>query len=294
MVQDESEEEGNGDANGDDDDDDNGDNMPIGTLLGAKRAQSSVPAADDVAVVDIFDSPKETRGAELVQSHVEPIPYLQPELESSAVIRGMFTPDEPSLVDLGGDPNMVSSESSSSSEESENFINYSTDRDLSPSHAATSKICEPPPPADSRGSVGQDNIVGEPVTAAAVQQLWGEEEDDIQELHHPAAGGPSMGQHGTGSTSTPSGSQQHSFAGARIRSTESFLGRVAVGSPGCSNASILRGPRSTRGGDVATDTTSPHSPVCSTSQTLSPRPLRDACLFHRPSLQFFLRTDSWR
>lgn len=100
----------------------------------------------------------------------------------------MFTPDEPSFIDLGGDPNTVSSESSTSSEESENVIPYCTDKDPSPSHAATFEIREPPPPVDSRESVGQDDIAGEPVTAVAMQHLREEEEDDVQELPRLAAG----------------------------------------------------------------------------------------------------------
>ncbi|KAI8535075.1 hypothetical protein RHMOL_Rhmol10G0146900 [Rhododendron molle] len=39
---------------------------------------------------------------------------------------------------------MVSTESSSSSEESENIIVYSVDRDPSPSNVASSEDCDPP------------------------------------------------------------------------------------------------------------------------------------------------------
>lgn len=181
--------------------------MPISTLLEVKRAQSSLPAADVAAVVDIPDSSEETRGAELVQPCAKPVPYPHPKPESYAVMGGTFRPDMPLFVDLGGDPNMVSSEFSPSSEEPGNFIHYSTDPAPSPSHTATSEVCAPPPLADSRESMGQDDIAGEPVTAAAVQHLREEEEDNIEELPCLATGVPSAGLHGTGSTSTPLDSQ---------------------------------------------------------------------------------------
>lgn len=68
------------------------------------------------------------------------------------VIGGTFKPEMPSLVDLGGDPNIVFSESSSS-EERDTFIRYSVDPVPSPSRAATSEIRELPLPIDSRKSV---------------------------------------------------------------------------------------------------------------------------------------------
>ncbi|KAI8571895.1 hypothetical protein RHMOL_Rhmol01G0155800 [Rhododendron molle] len=80
-------------------------------------------------------------------------------------------PNEPSIVDLGGDPNMVSTESSSSSEESKNVIVYSVDRDPSSSHAATSEAREPPSPMDSRESVGQADIAVDPISVEAAQLL---------------------------------------------------------------------------------------------------------------------------
>lgn len=71
MVESEEEEEdnnsnaGGGDDN-DNDDDANGDNIPISILLESKRVQSSTPAvglaAKDVAIMDVPDSPEETRG----------------------------------------------------------------------------------------------------------------------------------------------------------------------------------------------------------------------------------------
>ncbi|KAE9445895.1 hypothetical protein C3L33_22217, partial [Rhododendron williamsianum] len=218
----ESEEEEDMDAGGDDDNDDDDndddDNLPLNVHLETLRAQSSMPAGGPVA-----------------QSITV--------LEHSAVIGGML-PDELSVVDLRGDPNTVSTESSSSSEDSENIIIYSTDQDPSPSNAASSEARESPSPMDTRESV---------------------------ELPHATAGGLAADQPGAGSTSTPSGSQQQSTS-ARIRSTESFLGRVAGGSPGVSNASFLQGPGSDAGRDVATDATILHSPACSTSQTHSPHP----------------------
>ncbi|KAE9465161.1 hypothetical protein C3L33_02947, partial [Rhododendron williamsianum] len=123
-----------------------------------------------------------------------------------------------------------------------------------------------------REFVGQDDITGEPIAAVVVQHLREEEEDDVEELLHATAGDLATGQPGASSTSTPSGSQQQSCPSAQIRSTESFLGRVAVGSPSVSNASFLQGRESTAGRDVAADATSPHSPACSTSQTHSPHP----------------------
>lgn len=245
-------------------DNDDMDNVLLSVRMQAMNAQPSMPAKD-VVVVDISDSTEGMREVELVQPRTEPIPYPQLEPETSAMVGGMFTPDEPTFVDLGGDPNMISTESSSPSEESENINPYYIDRDPSPSRAATSKAREPLPPMDSRESVGQEDIAGEPVSTVAAQQLRGEEEDNFQELPHLAARGPSAGQHGTASTSTPSGSHQHSSANSRIRSTESFLGRVAGGSSGISNASALRGLGLTIGRDVAAEATSPHSPACSTS-----------------------------
>lgn len=214
IPEDSEEEEEDNDGTGGDggDGDDDMDNIPLNVCLQTMSAQTPPPAggpvAGDFPIVDVPDSSEGTRGADLVQPRAEPVPYSLPEPESSAVIGGMFMPDEPSIVDLGGDPNTVSTESSFSFEESENIILYSIDRDPSPSRAATSEIREPPPPADSRKSVGQDNITGEPVTAAAAQHLREEEEDDIQDLPHLAAGGPFAGQHGAVSTSTPSGSHQ--------------------------------------------------------------------------------------
>lgn len=147
MIQEGSKEEGQ-DGAGDGDDDDGRDNIPLSTRLQAMRAQFPLPAGDpaakDVAIVDIPDSSKETGRAGLVQPRAEPIPYSHPKPKSSAVIGGMFTPDEPSFVDLRGDPNTVSSESSSSSEESKNFINYSTNKDPSPSHPSTFEILRAP------------------------------------------------------------------------------------------------------------------------------------------------------
>ncbi|KAI8563878.1 hypothetical protein RHMOL_Rhmol03G0143500 [Rhododendron molle] len=110
--------------------------------------------------------------AEFVQPRAKPALYPQLKPQSFAVIRGTFGPEMPSLVDLGGDPNMVSSESSPSFEEPDNFIQYSMDQDPTPSHAVTSEVRKPPPPADSLESVGQDDIAGEPITAAVVWRLY--------------------------------------------------------------------------------------------------------------------------
>ncbi|KAE9444619.1 hypothetical protein C3L33_23483, partial [Rhododendron williamsianum] len=165
------------------------------------------PTAEDVTVVDISDSPEKQREAEVIQPRAEPIPFPHPEPESSAVVGGTL-PDEPSVVDLGGDPNTISSESSSSSDESENVIVYSADRDPSPSNAAPSEAREPPPSTDTRESVGQADIAAEPINAATARLLREEEEDDVEGLPHAAAGGPAADQPGAGSTSTPSGSHQ--------------------------------------------------------------------------------------
>ncbi|KAE9445358.1 hypothetical protein C3L33_22744, partial [Rhododendron williamsianum] len=135
--------------------------------------------------------------------------------ESSAVIGGTL-PDEPSIVDLGGDPNTVSSESYSSPEESENVIVYSADRDPSPSHAAASEAREAPPSTDTRESVGQADVAAEPLNAAAAQLLREGEEDNVEGLPHAATGGLAAGQPGSSPTSTPSGSHQQSTS-ARIR-----------------------------------------------------------------------------
>ncbi|KAI8530128.1 hypothetical protein RHMOL_Rhmol11G0031600 [Rhododendron molle] len=197
-----------------------------------------------------------------------PLPYPHPEPRSSAVVGGML-PDEPSIVDLGGDPNTVSSESSSSSEESENIIVYYADWDPSPTPAATFEAREPPLPMDSHESVGQVDSATDPITATAAQLLKGEEE--AEELPLPIARGPPVGQHKATPPSPPSGSHQQSIC-ARVRSTESFLGRIAVLSPGVSNASHLQGNRPAAGRDSAREATGPHSSVCSTSQAYSPRP----------------------
>ncbi|KAI8572696.1 hypothetical protein RHMOL_Rhmol01G0220000 [Rhododendron molle] len=98
-------------------------------------------------------------------------------------------PDEPSVVDLGGDPNTVSTESSSSSEDSENIIVYSTDRDPSPSNATSFEIREPPPSMDTRKSVGQVDIAVEPINTSVAQLLQEEEENNIEELPHVTTGG---------------------------------------------------------------------------------------------------------
>lgn len=210
---------GSDDDGGYNDDDDDMDSVPLSVRLQAMSAQPSMPA-EGLTAEDISESPKEARDMALVQPRTEPIPYPQ-----SAVMGGMFTPDEPSFVDLGGDPNTISSESSSSSEESENIIPYSPDKDPSPTHAATSEAREPPTPMDSRESVGQDDIAGEPVTAVAAQHLREGEEDDIEELPHITVGGPTAGQPGPGSTSTPSGSHQQSTSARLLH--RKFLG------PGC-------------------------------------------------------------
>ncbi|KAI8543004.1 hypothetical protein RHMOL_Rhmol08G0185100 [Rhododendron molle] len=182
----------------------------------ASMAQPSMPAGD-IATRDVAGA----REVELLQPHVGPVPYPHMKLETSVVVGGML-PDKPSLVDLGGDPNTVSTESLSSSEEFKNVIVYSADRDPSPSHAATSEAHEPPLPMGSRNSVGQVDVVVEPISAATVQLLMGGE-DDFNELPLLSARGPPAGQHRATSYSTPSGSHQQSTS-ARIRSTKSFLG----------------------------------------------------------------------
>ncbi|KAE9445285.1 hypothetical protein C3L33_22818, partial [Rhododendron williamsianum] len=235
-----------------------------------KRLRLDSPAAEDTVVVTIFDSPEEQGEIGIIQPRTGPITFPHQEPESSLVIEGML-PDKPSVVDLGGDPNTVSIESSSSSEESENIIVYFTDRNPSPSNATSSEARQPPPSMDAGESVGQADIAAEPINAVAAQLLREEEEDNVEELPHAITGGPAAGQARAGSTSTPSGSQQQSTS-ARIRSTESFLGRVAGDSPGVPNASFLQGPGSAAGRDAAADATSPHSPACSTSQTHSPHP----------------------
>lgn len=109
--------------------------------------------------------------------------------------------------------------------------------------------------------------------AATIHHLREEEEDNVKELPRLTTGDPSvgLGLHGTGSTSTPLDSQQRpSSTGVGIRSTDSFLGWVANDSPGCSNASVLRDPRSVVGENLAANAGSPHSPACSTSQIPSP------------------------
>ncbi|KAE9467466.1 hypothetical protein C3L33_00633, partial [Rhododendron williamsianum] len=189
-----------------------------------------------IAVVAIFDSPKEQREVEVIQPRTGPVPFPHSEPKSSAVV-GV----------------------------------YSVDCNPSPSNAASSEVREPPPPMDTRESMGQAEIAAEPINATVAQLLREEEEDDVEELPHATVGGPSVDRPGAGSISTPSSSQQQ-YTSARIRSTESFLGRVAGGSPGVSNASFLQGPGSDVGRDIAADATSPHSPACSTSQTHSPHP----------------------
>ncbi|KAE9446002.1 hypothetical protein C3L33_22095, partial [Rhododendron williamsianum] len=240
------------------------DNVPRSIRFEAMQAQPSMPVGDIVAG-DVAGA----REVELLQPPVEPAPYLQPEPETSVVVGGTL-PDEPSIVDLGGDPNTVSTELSSSSEESENVIIYSADRDPSPSHAATSKAHEPPPPMGSCESVGQADIAAEPISAAAAQLLREGEEDNVDEPPLLSARGPPAGHHQAASSSTPLGSHQQSTS-ARILSTESFLGRVAVGSPGVSNAFFLQDDWSTAGRDTTLDAISPHSQACSTSQAHSPR-----------------------
>lgn len=119
--------------------------------------------------------------------------------------------------------------------------------------------------------MGQDDIVGELVAIVAAQRLRQEKEDNIGELLRLVTENLSAGLHGTASTSTPFDSlRQPRSIGAPTRSTDSFLGRVATGSPGCSNASATQGSRPPASSDLATDATSPHSPACSTSQASSP------------------------
>ncbi|KAI8572932.1 hypothetical protein RHMOL_Rhmol01G0239400 [Rhododendron molle] len=81
------EKEGAGDGDGNDDDEDN---IPLNTSLQPMHAQFPLPAADpaaeDIAILDIPDSSKVTRGAKLVQPRAEPIPYLLPEPKSYTVI----------------------------------------------------------------------------------------------------------------------------------------------------------------------------------------------------------------
>ncbi|KAE9452368.1 hypothetical protein C3L33_15731, partial [Rhododendron williamsianum] len=183
---------------GAEDDDDDDDNLPLSVHL------------------ELY-APKEQGEVGIIQPKAEPIPFPHPELEHSAVIGGTL-PNESSIVDLGGDPNTVSTESSSSSEDSDNIIVYSTDRDPSPSNAASSEAREPPPPMDSRESVGQADIVAEPINAGVARLLREEEEDNVEETPRATTGGPAADQPEAGSTSTPSGSQQLSTI-ACIRST---------------------------------------------------------------------------
>ncbi|KAI8571947.1 hypothetical protein RHMOL_Rhmol01G0160400 [Rhododendron molle] len=137
------------DADIDDDDDDDMDNVPLSVRFETMQAQSFMPAGD-IATGDIIAGDVAgMREVDLLPPHTEPVPYLQLELQTFAVVGGML-PDEPSIVGLGRDSNTVSTESSSSFLESENVIIYSADRDPSPSHAATKEPCEPPMPMDSQ------------------------------------------------------------------------------------------------------------------------------------------------
>ncbi|KAI8530537.1 hypothetical protein RHMOL_Rhmol11G0067400 [Rhododendron molle] len=210
---------------GDDNDDDDDDSLPLSVCLGTLRAQSSVPAGglalEGIAIVAISNSPEEQGEVGIIQPRTGPIPFPHPEPGHSAVIGGML-PDEPSVVDLGGDPSKVSTESSSSSKGPENIIVYSTDRDPTPSNAASSEIHKPPPPMDTRESTGQADIAEELINAAVTQLLGENEEDIAEELPRGTVGDPVANQPEGGSTSTPSGSQQQSTS-ARIRYTESFL-----------------------------------------------------------------------
>ncbi|KAI8524924.1 hypothetical protein RHMOL_Rhmol13G0187400 [Rhododendron molle] len=149
-------------SNGDDgDDDDDDDRIPLSIQLAALQAWSSIPA-------------EERREAEVIRPWTGPVPFPHPDPESFAVLRGTL-PDEPSIIDLGGDPNTVSSDSSPSSESSENVIVYSTDRDPSPSNAAPSEIREPPPSTDTRESIGQADIAAELIGAVTARLLREEE-----------------------------------------------------------------------------------------------------------------------
>ncbi|KAI8543016.1 hypothetical protein RHMOL_Rhmol08G0186100 [Rhododendron molle] len=235
----ESDDEGEGDMDadiGDDaddddnDDDDDDDNLPLNVHLKTLRAQSSMLAgglaAEGIVVVAISDSLEEQGEVGIIQPRTGPIPFPHPEPGHSAVIGGMLL-DEPSVVDLGGDPNTVSTESSPSSEDSKNITVYSTDRDPSPSNAAPSKARKPPPPMDTPESVGQANIAAEPINAAVARLLREEEEEgNVEEPPHAATGGLTVDQPGVDLTSTPSGFQKQSTS-ARIRSIESFLGLAA-------------------------------------------------------------------
>lgn len=127
------------------------DAVPKATLQECMRAQSSISAGPILEIVDIPDSPTEARETELIQPRADPILYLQPKPRSSGVIVGMLRPEMPPFIDLGGGPNTVSSQSSSSSEDADNVIFYSADPALSPSRVATS---------DAREAHGHSGIHG--------------------------------------------------------------------------------------------------------------------------------------
>lgn len=92
VESEEEEDEDPGDGGGDDDDDgdDDMDNIPLSVRLQTIGAQlpssAGDPTARDIPIVNVPDSSGETRGADLVPPHAEPVLYQLPEPESSAVI----------------------------------------------------------------------------------------------------------------------------------------------------------------------------------------------------------------